>query len=295
MHKRAGALLALLFGAVAAPVAAQSLGFGLGVQDVVVRAGGRATAPLDAFTQPTAAYGFRKLRTAYSGPGVRIRRASDNAELDINFLGFVPGLGSPLDVAAANAHCAATTCFIRTWYDQSGNARDLIQTVTANQPALVLNCVNSLACINETVATQQLFSAANFTPATGVGSLSVVGRRTAGTGACYMLAGNGFAGNRIHTRAVAGLALNAIIANSAVESAWHASAGVVNGAGSVLNTDGAETTGSITGSTAAGLISISGQTTTACDQTEAVLWDNYVLTPAERTSLTNNQRSFWGF
>lgn len=40
---------------------------------------------LDLFTTPLAAYSFRKLTTAYSGPCVRVRRSGDNAEMDIPF------------------------------------------------------------------------------------------------------------------------------------------------------------------------------------------------------------------
>jgi hypothetical protein len=40
---------------------------------------------LDLFTTPLAAYSFRKLSTTYSGPCIRVRRSSDNTEMDIPF------------------------------------------------------------------------------------------------------------------------------------------------------------------------------------------------------------------
>ena len=46
--------------------------------------------PLDTLTTPSNAYSFRKLRSAYAGNAIRIRRASDNAEIDIGFSGFCP-------------------------------------------------------------------------------------------------------------------------------------------------------------------------------------------------------------
>ena len=44
-------------------------------------------APLDSFTAPTVAFGFRKLLSSYAGSALRIRRVSDNAELDVGFDG----------------------------------------------------------------------------------------------------------------------------------------------------------------------------------------------------------------
>lgn len=260
-----------------------------------------AAAPLDTFTAPIAAYGFRKLRTAYSGPGVRIRRASDDAELDIGFLGFVPGLGSPWDEAAATAHCAATTCFVRTWYDQSGNARDLIQATTVNQPQLVLGCQNGVACMQVAAATHSLASAVSVTPATGVATLSAVAKRVSGTAACVLLRENASAGQRFLTQNAAanGWQLNGGTSGSviaaAADNAWHAGVGAVSGASSLVRIDEAETTGTATGSVTAGPVAMGGASATVCQEVEAILWDNTVLTPAERTALVNNQRSFWGF
>lgn len=78
----------------------------------------------------TAAYGLRKLRRSFAGSCMRIRRASDNAEQDIGFN------GEAMDWAAAIAFKGASTVFVKTWYDQSGNAKDASQTTTANQPQL---------------------------------------------------------------------------------------------------------------------------------------------------------------
>jgi len=42
---------------------------------------------LDTYTGAAVAYSLRQLRTAYTGAAIRVRRSSDNAEQDINFVG----------------------------------------------------------------------------------------------------------------------------------------------------------------------------------------------------------------
>jgi hypothetical protein len=83
---------------------------------------------LDTYPNASFAYSFRKLRTAYAGSAVRIRRSSDNAEADIGFS------GSDFDTAAAAAHIGGGSGFIVTWYDQSGNSKNVTQATTTNQP-----------------------------------------------------------------------------------------------------------------------------------------------------------------
>lgn len=60
-----------------------------------------------------AAYSLRKLRAAYSGSAIRVRRSSDNLEADIGFTAY-----GDLDQVALLAHCGAGNGFVTTWYDQ---------------------------------------------------------------------------------------------------------------------------------------------------------------------------------
>lgn len=71
-----------------------------------------------------------RLRTAYAGNICIVRRASDSAQANI---GFVAGTNL-VDLAAIAAHCGASNGFVSTWYDQSGNGRNLTQATAALQP-----------------------------------------------------------------------------------------------------------------------------------------------------------------
>lgn len=82
---------------------------------------------------PILALSLRRINTAYTGPLVRLRRSSDNAESD-----FGSGLpmGDFLDYTAIDAWAGGSTVTIATWYDQSGSGRHLTQPTASRQPQL---------------------------------------------------------------------------------------------------------------------------------------------------------------
>ncbi len=86
---------------------------------------------LDTYPNAAAAYSLRKLRTAYSGSAVRVRRSSDNTEQDIGFT------GNNLNTTELTTFVGAGNGFVTTWYDQSGNAQNATQTTQASQPRIV--------------------------------------------------------------------------------------------------------------------------------------------------------------
>jgi len=91
------------------------------------------TGLLDTYTGAAAAYSAaRRLRTAYTGSLIRVRRSSDNTEQDIGYNG-----SNVLDETALTTFVGAGNGFVTTWYDQSGNAKNAIQTTAANQPQIV--------------------------------------------------------------------------------------------------------------------------------------------------------------
>lgn len=88
--------------------------------------------PLDAVSGAANAYGLRKLRAAYTGAAVRIRRSIDNAEQDIGFTS-----SGALDLNSLIDFVGTSSGYVTTWYDQSGNGANATQGTAADQPALV--------------------------------------------------------------------------------------------------------------------------------------------------------------
>lgn len=109
-------------------------------------AAGGSNLLLDDYPGAAAAYAVMKLDNDYAGSCIRIRRDSDNAEQDIGFS------GNDIDEASINSFCSGANCFVKTWYDQSGNGNNATQTTAANQPkvydsAIGIMKVNSIASI----------------------------------------------------------------------------------------------------------------------------------------------------
>ncbi len=80
------------------------------------------------------AYSMRILESDYEGPLVRLRRQSDNAEMDFGCTDT-----DIVDVAAINSWRGGANVFMVVWYDQSGLGRNAIQNTNANQPQFIPN------------------------------------------------------------------------------------------------------------------------------------------------------------
>lgn len=138
-----------------------------------------AALPLDAVPGSIAAYSVRKIRSAYAGACLRVRRSSDNTEQDI---GFSSGA---LDTASMLAFVGAGNGFVTVWYDQSTNAKDASQGTQANQPQIVtagvVNVARTLPCGTFNGSTSTVTSGSLLSTATDTTYLSVCNLRTAGT------------------------------------------------------------------------------------------------------------------
>jgi len=87
---------------------------------------------LDSYSGAAAAYSLRKLKSSYTGSAIRVRRSSDNTELNIGF-----DSDGNLDTVALSVFVGSVNGFVTTWYDQSGSLRDITQSTAANQPKIV--------------------------------------------------------------------------------------------------------------------------------------------------------------
>jgi hypothetical protein len=89
---------------------------------------------LDVYPSAAAAYSLRKLRTAYTGSAIEVRRTN----LDVADIGFTST--GELDTAALLAFTgtgALDNGFVTKWYDQSGNGYNATQTTALRQPQIV--------------------------------------------------------------------------------------------------------------------------------------------------------------
>jgi hypothetical protein len=89
---------------------------------------------LDFYLNAAAAYSLRKLKNTYTGSAIRVRR-TDLAESDIGF--NVLGILDTTALLAFTGTGALDNGFVTTWYDQSGNARNSVQSTALNQPQIV--------------------------------------------------------------------------------------------------------------------------------------------------------------
>jgi len=87
---------------------------------------------LDVFTGSSVAFSLRKLSSSYTGSAVKVTtNGSDNA--DIGFDGF------ELDTASLETFANGGDAYVSTWYDQSGNANNAVQTSFSAMPKIVSN------------------------------------------------------------------------------------------------------------------------------------------------------------
>jgi hypothetical protein len=151
------------------------------------------------------AWSLRKTRAAYAGSCIRVRRSSDNAEQDIGFV------GGTLDAASLLAFTGANDGRIATWYDQSGNVRDLIQSTASNQPRIVAAGVMLDEIIPNTTNQRLSITNAAFELSTSAISVaSVLGTTATGASALGLIWSFGqtstarlFVGTDIGTRSLA--------------------------------------------------------------------------------------------
>lgn len=274
----------------------------------IVFDGGRYIGPGDKVSY-TAWWGLRGYSQAFAQPGtgiaIRIVRDSDSTETDIVILS-----DGNLDVAAADSFCSATTCKVRTIYDQTAGGAcsgscDLVQATAGNRPLLVLTGGGGsgtrpyLQC-GPSQGGCELASVGTYTAdASNLLSISYVGLRVGAGAATNRLVGNqaanaiGVIGGVPDVWGVSG------VGNSAgTDDAWHATNGTITDVAfdTINNTDGSETSGTGTVNNTAGVWKVMDMIGTAATLRfgEAGFQDDANWSAASRTSLCHNQRLYWG-
>jgi len=146
------------------------------------------TGLLDDYSGAAAAYSLRRLSSTYTGPAIRVRRASDNAEQDINF-----DIEGNLNTGALATFCSGTDGFVKVWYDQSSNGNDATQTTTGNQPKIY---DSSTGVQTENGKPAIYFDGADdtftFTEVSNITTLLLIAAPddTTGNGSCFILGDN---------------------------------------------------------------------------------------------------------
>lgn len=98
------------------------------------RSGPSFTGILDQLsTAALAAYSLRALVTDFAGTyAIQVRESGGDTLADIGF-----DANGDLDTAALLAHCGSNSGFVKIWYDQSGNGRNLVQATAGQQMRIV--------------------------------------------------------------------------------------------------------------------------------------------------------------
>jgi hypothetical protein len=213
---------------------------------------------LDLYPNAAAAYSLRLLKAGYTGAIVEIRRDSDNALKD-----FYPDASNELSLTSEDGAgtslatwIGANNGFVRTWYEQSGNANDALNTNTASQPQVISSgsiiAINGKPSVRFLSSSQYLNSAnaSEFNSVTEASLFSVTAFDTLNAGNQYSC------GVRITTNR--GFLIGTETSGSSARFHYNPSSfGVVNGGTLVASTQAL-----ITGlsSAAGGSISIDGST-----------------------------------
>jgi hypothetical protein len=250
---------------------------------------------LDLFPNASVAYSLRKLRTAYSGSAIRVRRSSDNTEQDIGFV------GNNLDTASLLTFCGAGNGFVTTWYDQSTNANNATQATAASQAQIV--SVGAVITAPDTGKISAIWTGDfyNFTDVANTQLMMMVAvvNRTVSTGTIFPIARSGANNPRLYGWGGGGAATTTLGSTTIThESNTTVGAYIMSALRDSLNVVKAFknttslTTGTATSTT--GSFNSFGQVSTTGTLgriVEMIHWDNDK--ESSRADIVTNQNTYW--
>jgi hypothetical protein len=229
---------------------------------------------------------------------VKLVRASDSHSCDA-LLNTSGNLGNTASCStggesgtAVAAWCAATTCAIDVFYDQSGNGFDF---TASSRATLVFSCLGSLPCADFGAGVAYYFSSTTDTaqPLT----TSAVAIRTGAFTVQNDLFGVGTGTFYAGANALGGYFGNTATA-TASDNVWHAAQIVTSGASSAVAVDATQTSGLNMGTASTGAPLNLGTQNTGGNRlngrlTEIGLWPA-AFSGAQQANVCHNQFTYWG-
>lgn len=222
---------------------------------------------------------------------------------------FTAGAGSVTTNGCGTVSVAVSTTFqyglyVTEAYDQTGNGNHVLQATAARQPQLLPLCINSLSCMNFTIAANTRLATGAVTaivqPMTTVWMAERTGSFTALQnvlgGAQGSFAASGF-NSTANTAFIYGGTTVVNIA-SVADSTFHATSSVLNGASSAFYWDGSSSTSLNPG--AAGTSTtfefgpdVSSNSKLNAYVTEGGLWSS-AFTGAQALNVCKNEQAYYG-
>lgn len=200
--------------------------------------------------------------------------------------------------------CSVVTCTIKTFYDQtqgtecSGAACDFTQATIANRPILTVSCVSGLPCAACTIGAATRMDTAVGTSYTQPYTFSTASVRTGGFTTLSAIAGDGF--YTIGYASSANLAFSFESGSStatAADSTFHALQFIFNGASGDINVNGSVNTvnpgSGVSGAATHRFCNNNSQPMTG-NTVEVGMW-NLAFSSGDSSSMSANQRAYWGF
>jgi hypothetical protein len=151
---------------------------------------------LTSATPASASYSLRKMSTAYTGPLVRITIGTNYYDVYPDATSGLFATTSPISaamttynaaIASASANALSTiitagttTATVAIWYDQSGNANNVIQATTANQPRIIyqgtIETLNGMPTMRFIGSSSSFMESVNNVSINGASSVNAVSR-----------------------------------------------------------------------------------------------------------------------
>jgi hypothetical protein len=170
------------------------VGFYLAFSSVLVAQNTLETIGLSSSTPAASSYSLRKMSATYSGPLVRITIGTNYYDvypdatsgffaLTSKISAAVTTYNAAISVASSNnlstvITSGTTNATVAIWYDQSGNANNVVQATTANQPRIInlgsIEKLNGLPTLRFIGASSNFMESVNNVSISGASSVNAV-------------------------------------------------------------------------------------------------------------------------